>query len=456
MAIANNISAIKPLSFSHGVHPEEFKELSSDKPIERMPFMKEYILPLSQHIGAPSNPIVKKGQSVTRGEKIAEPNGFVSVALHAPVDGTIVDIDLFTHPNGQELPSIKIKSDPFSSQLLPDRPVKDPESLDLPEFISAIQEAGLVGLGGAAFPAHVKFSIPEDKKCKYFMVNGCECEPFLTADDRLMVEYAEELLDGMEILNRFIKAEKLYIAIEINKPEAIRILSEKSIGRKYQIEVIPLKVKYPQGAEKMMISAILGKEIPTGKLPLDLEVLVSNVGTTVALSQYFRKGQPLIERVITVTGTAMSRPANVMVPIGTPMRELVDWCGGITDDTARILLGGPMMGMVQKRLDVPVIKGTSGILALTSNEVRDLTEYNCIRCSRCIDACPIYLNPSILGLLAKKGLWEEMQENNVLDCFECGSCSFVCPSSIPLVQSFRVAKGFIREKVAREKVAVNV
>jgi electron transport complex protein RnfC len=455
MAAANNIS-YKPLSFSHGVHPEEYKELSCDKPIERMPFVNEYTLPLSQHIGAPSKPIVKKGQTVTRGQKIADANGFVSVALHAPVDGTITDIDLFTHPNGQELPAIKIKSDPFSPQLLPDRPVKKPESMDLPEFISAIQDAGLVGLGGAAFPAHVKFSIPEDKKCTYFMVNGCECEPFLTADDRLMVEYAEELLDGMEILNRFIKAEKLYIAIEINKPEAIRVLSEKAIGRKYKIEVIPLKVKYPQGAEKMMISAILGKEVPTGKLPLDLEVLVSNVGTTVALSQYFRKGQPLIERVITVTGTAMSRPANVMVPIGTPMKELVDWCGGITDDTARILLGGPMMGMVQKRLDVPVIKGTSGILALSNNEVRDLTEYNCIRCSRCIDACPIYLNPSILGLLAKKGLWEEMQENHVLDCFECGACSFVCPSSIPLVQSFRVAKGIIREKVERDKVAAHV
>jgi electron transport complex protein RnfC len=456
MAFASTIPSIKPLSFSHGVHPEEYKELSCDKPVERMPFVNEYILPLSQHIGAPSKPIVKKGQTVTRGEKIAESSGFVSVALHAPVDGTIADIDLFTHPNGQELPAIKIKSDPFSPQLLPERPVKDPESMDLPEFISAIQEAGLVGLGGAAFPAHVKFSIPEDKKCKYFMVNGCECEPFLTADDRLMVEYAEELLDGMEILNRFIKAEKLYIAIEINKPEAIRVLSKKAIGRKYQIEVIPLKVKYPQGAEKMMISAILGKEVPTGKLPLDLEVLVSNVGTTVALSQYFRKGQPLIERVITVTGTAMGRPANVMVPIGTPMNELVEWCGGITDDTARILLGGPMMGMVQKRLDVPVIKGTSGILALTNTEVRDLREYNCIRCSRCIDACPIYLNPSILGLLAKKGLWEEMKENNVLDCFECGSCSFVCPSAIPLVQSFRVAKGFIKEKVEREKVAVDV
>lgn len=455
MAFEGNISSIKPLSFQHGVHPEEFKELSAHKSIERMPFVDEYILPLGQHIGAPSKPIVKKGQQVIRGQKIADPNGFVSVALHSPVDGFVEAIDLFTHPNGQELPAIKIKTDPFSAQLMDYRDTGDPETMSLPEFISGVQEAGLVGLGGAAFPAHVKFSIPDDKKCKYFMVNGCECEPFLTADDRLMVEYADELLDGMEILNRFLKAEKLFIAIELNKPEAIRVLSEKSVGRKYPIEVVPLKVKYPQGAEKMMISAILGEEVPSGKLPLDLEVLVSNVGTTVALSQYFRKGQPLIERVITVTGTAIGRPANVMVPIGTPMNELVNWCGGIKGEAARILLGGPMMGMVQKRLDVPVIKGTSGILALTVNEVRDLTEYNCIRCGKCVDACPIYLNPSLLGLLAKKGLWEEMEENHVLDCFECGSCSYVCPSAIPLVQSFRVGKGFIRERLAREKLLGN-
>ena len=443
------------MSFNHGVHPEEYKELSASKSIERMPFVEEYTLPLGQHIGAPSKPIVKIGQKVRRGEMVGEPNGFVSVALHSPVDGTVTDIGLSTHPNGQELPAIKIKTDPFSPQTLTHLSGKDPIVMDLNEFISEIQRAGLVGLGGAAFPAHVKFSIPEDKNCRYFMVNGCECEPFLTADDRLMVEHADELIDGIEILNRFIKAEKLYIAIEINKPEAIRTLQERVVGREQAIEVVPLKVKYPQGAEKMMISAILGKEVPSGKLPLDLDVLVSNVGTTVALSQYFRKGQPLIERVITVTGTAIGRPANVMVPIGTPMDDLVEWCGGIEDDAARVLLGGPMMGMVQKRLDVPVIKGTSGILALTTNEVRDLTEYSCIRCGRCLDACPIYLNPSLLGLLAKKGLWEEMQENNVLDCFECGSCSFICPSAIPLVQSFRVAKGFIRERIEREKAVAN-
>ncbi len=452
MGLIDNIVPHKTLTFSHGVHPQGYKDLSGKSPIERMPFVDEYILPLGQHIGAPSKPIVSKGQKVRRGQKIAEPGGYVSVALHSPVDGTIAEIGLYPNPSGQEQPAIKIRSDPFSQQLVAGTNISDLEDLDEKSFISAVQGSGLVGLGGAAFPAHVKFAIPEGKNCRYLMLNGCECEPFLTSDDRLMVEYAADLIDGIEILNRYIKAEKICIAIEVNKPEAIKTLqiSTASKKRPVEIEVIPLKVKYPQGAEKMMISAILGKEVASGKLPIDLGVLVSNVGTMVALSQYFRKGQPLIERVVTVTGTAIGRPANVMVPIGTPMRDLVEWCGGITDDATRLLLGGPMMGFVQKNLDTPVVKGTSGILSLTKNEVRDLDEYSCIRCGRCLDACPLFLNPSLLGLLAKKGLWEEMEENNIMDCFECAGCSFVCPSSIPLVQSFKVAKGFVREIRARE------
>ena len=438
------------LTFRHGVHPEEYKELSCNAPIERMPFVEEYTLPLSQHIGAPAKALVRKGQYVRRGEMIAEPVGFVSVGLHSPVDGTVKAIDLFDHPNGQMLPAIRIKTDPFSSQELALKPGNTPESLALPEFISEVQRAGLVGMGGAAFPAHVKFSIPEGKECRYLMLNGCECEPFLTCDHRVMVEYAEELIDGTVILQQFLQPEETHIAIEANKPDAIEVLREVISRKGAAIKVIPLEVKYPQGAEKMMITAILGKEVPAGKLPLDLGVLVSNVGTVATLSTYFRQGLPLVERVITVTGTAVARPANVLVPIGTPMRTVVDFCGGITSDAARILLGGPMMGVVQKNLDVPVVKGTSGILVLTDREVQDLNTYNCIRCGRCIEACPLFLNPARLGLLARKGLWEEMEENNVMDCFECGSCSFVCPSAIPLVQSFRVGKAMVRERKKRE------
>lgn len=410
-----------------------------------MPFVEEYTLPLLQHIGAPSVPIVRKGQQVKRGERIADAGAFVSVALHSPVDGLVTAIDLFDHPNGQMLPAIRIKTDPFSTQQLEQAIPKQPEEMDLDEFVLAVQQAGIVGLGGAAFPAHVKFKIPEGKECRYLMFNGCECEPFLTCDHRVMLEYAEELIDGVTILQRFIPAEKVYIAIEANKPDAVKALRQAAKDKSL-IEIIPLKVKYPQGAEKMMISAILGKEVPAGKLPIDMGVLVSNVGTIVALSQYFRQGQALFERVLTVTGPAVRRPANVLVPIGTTMREVVEFCGGLSSKAARILLGGPMMGVVQKSLDTPVVKGTSGILVLTEQEVQHIDTYSCIRCGRCLEACPLFLNPARLGLLARKGLWEEMEENNALDCFECGACSYVCPSGIPLVQSIRVGKGMIRER----------
>jgi electron transport complex protein RnfC len=441
----------KTLTFPHGVHPREYKELTDQAPIERMPFVKEYTLPLAQHIGAPSQPTVRKGQSVQRGELIAESVGFVSVALHSPVDGTITDIGRYFHPNGQMQPCIRIKTDPFSNQQLELPIPAQPESLSREEFIAAVQRAGLVGMGGAAFPTHVKLAIPEDKPCKYLMLNGCECEPFLTCDHRVMVEYADALLDGIQILHRFLQPEKVYIAIEANKPDAIDILARAGKQYDFPLEIVPLQVKYPQGAEKMMASAILGQEIPSGKLPIDIGILVSNVGTIAAMSDYFRKGQPLIERVVTVTGTAVKRPANVLVPIGTPMQEVVDFCGGLTGQASRILLGGPMMGVVQKSLDVPVVKGTSGILVLTDQEVRPLDTYSCVRCGRCVEACPLFLNPARLGLMARKGLWEEMEANHVMDCFECASCSFVCPSNIPLVQSFRVGKSIIKEKRSKEQ-----
>jgi electron transport complex protein RnfC len=444
------------LTFRNGIHPQEHKHLTEHCPIERMPFVDEYTLPLGQHLGSPSKTLVKKGEAVKRGQKIADANGFVSVALHSPVDGVVCDINLFPHPNGQAVPCIKIKTDPFSTQVLEEKPPFNLDELDEKGFVTAVQEAGIVGLGGAAFPAHVKFSIPKDKTCKYIMLNGCECEPFLTADHRIMVEHADEIIDGINILQKFTKAEKAYIGIEANKPEAIQILRERSATNDFPIEVSVLKVKYPQGAEKMMISSILGEEVPSGKLPLDLELLVSNVGTIAVMADYFRKGKPMIERVVTVTGHAIHRQANIMVPIGTPMRDVVELCGGLTDKAARILLGGPMMGIVQKSLDTPVIKGTGGILALTNNEVREQEIHNCIRCSKCVEACPIFLNPSMMGLLAKKGIWEEMLEYNIMDCFECACCSYVCPSNIPLVQNFRVAKGMIREQWAREKEAENV
>jgi electron transport complex protein RnfC len=435
-------------SFEHGVHPEEFKHFTDQQPIERMPFADEYVLPLSQHIGAPAIPIVKKGESVKRGACVARADGFVSVPIHSPVEGKVKAIELAETITGELVQSIRITADPYSSQLIQVHDVPAPEDLDYEGFIRSVQESGLVGLGGAAFPAHVKFKIPEGKTCRFLMLNGCECEPFLTSDHRVMVEHSEEIIDGIKILNRFIGAEKTFIGIETNKPDAIEVL-ERITSDDPSIEVVPLQVKYPQGAEKMLITAILEKEVPSGKLPLDVEVMVSNVSSIAALSQWFRKGIPLIERVVTVTGTAIHRPANVLVPIGTSMRKVVEHCGGADEEDLRMLLGGPMMGMVQQSLDVPVLKGTSGLLMLKGEQVKSMDEYNCVRCGRCVDACPMHLNPSLLGMLAKKGIWDEMDDHHVLDCFECGSCSYVCPSHIPLVQSFRVAKGLLRERKQR-------
>ena len=445
----NDNGTTSRLSFRHGVHPEEFKELTAHLAVERIPFVEEYIIPISQHAGAPSIPLVQKGQRVKRGEIIAKAASFVSVAQHAPVTGTVTAVELAEHPNGLLVTAIKIKADPFSAQMVEMEKPKPWHEMNFKEFIEAVQTAGLVGLGGAGFPAHVKFSIPDGKHCKYIIANGCECEPFLTSDHRIMVEFAAELVHGLTILRHFIPAEKIYIGIESNKPDAIKILKDEIKKQGVDYEVIGLKVKYPQGAEKMLIKAVLNKEVPSGKLPIDVETLVSNVGTLVALDQYFSGVMPLIERVVTVTGTAIRRPANLMVPVGTPIRHLIEWCGGVTDDAVRILLGGPMMGVAQKTLDVPVTKGISGVLVLTDHEVQDLTTYKCIRCGRCVEVCPMYLNPSVMGLLARKDMYEEMEPLHIMDCFECASCSFVCPSGIPLVQSFRVAKGIIRERKAK-------
>ena len=437
-------------TFKHGVHPEEYKYLTNSKPIERMPFSDRYVLPLGQHIGAPSIPLVKKGQYVQRGEMIAKPGGFVSVALHAPVSGTVKAIELAETLTGKMVDSIVLETDRFSSQQLHTEIPKDYLEMSLDEFISSVQNSGLVGLGGAAFPAHVKFKVPEGKSCKFLMINGVECEPFLTSDHRTMVEHPDAVIDGIQILAHFSKVEKAFIGIENNKPDAIAILTEKAAKSSFPIEVVPLKVKYPQGAEKMLITAVFDREIPSGKLPIDVETMVSNVSSIAYLSDWFREGKPVIERVVTVTGNSIANPANMLVPIGTSIQEVVNHCGGLLAEEVRMLLGGPMMGMVQRSLNIPVVKGTSGMLMLADEELGTMDEYSCIRCGRCVDACPLFLNPSTLGMMAKKGLWDEMEDNYVLDCFECGSCSFVCPSHIPLVQSFRVAKGIIREEKGRQ------
>jgi electron transport complex protein RnfC len=400
-------------------------------------------MPLGQHIGVPCRPVVKAGERIGRGQLIAEPGGFMSTALHSPVTGTIREIGEFRSVDGGFAPAIQIEADPYATQQLESAPSIDWTSLSLEDFIAEVQQAGIVGMGGAAFPSHVKFSVPDGVKIRYLLINGAECEPYLTNDHRLMVERPEDLLLGAEIVRQKLGAEETIIGVELNKPEAIEILHQH-IQPEQPVRVVPLKVKYPQGAEKMIIKTVFGKEVPAGQLPRDVEVNVNNVGTIVAIADYFLRGIPSIERILTVSGPGVSYPANLVVPLGTPVREVLRFCGGLKEETREVIMGGPMMGTPIASLDVPVLKGSSGILAFTEAETARPKEYPCIRCGRCLEACPYFLNPSRFARLAKARMFEEMQEYSVMDCVECGCCTFACPSHIPIVQLIRTGKDAIR------------
>jgi electron transport complex protein RnfC len=439
-------------SFRHGVHPAEHKEATEHLAVERMPFVERYVLPLAQHTGAPCRPLVAAGDGVTRGELIAEPGGFVSMSLHAPVTGRVVGIGPRRHPNGRLVPAIEIAADPFSPQTVAVRPPLDPFALSADEFVAEIQRAGLVGLGGAAFPTHVKYRLPPGRVVTRLVVNGCECEPYLTTDHRLMVERPEAVVRGAEIVARRLGVAETAIGVELNKPDAIAALERavEAAGAGGRVRVVPLRVKYPQGAEKMLLAALYGLEVPSGKLPLDVGCVVNNVGTMAAIADWFDRGLPLIERVVTVAGPGVVRCANLLVPVGTPVRAVLDHCGGLAADTREVVMGGPMMGSPLATLDAPVLKGTSGLLAFTSAEARLPAEYSCIKCGRCVEACPQFLNPSRLQRLARAGRYDELEARFLMDCVECGSCSFACPSGIPIVQLIRVAKSAVREEKARQ------
>ncbi|MHC4446804.1 MAG: electron transport complex subunit RsxC [Planctomycetota bacterium] len=433
-------------SFHHGVHPQEHKEQTAHLPLERMPFVDRYVLPLSQHTGAPCKPVVKVGQPVQRAEVIGAPGGFVSTTLHSPVTGRVSAIAPRRHPNSQMVDCIEIEADEFSTQRLSGNGAIDWRSLSLDEFIQHVQRAGLVGLGGAAFPTHVKYKLPEGRRCERLVINGCECEPYLTCDHRTMVERPDAVVRGIDIVSTMLGADQSVVGVELNKPDAIESL-KRAISRNTNVRVAPLKVKYPQGAEKMLIRALFGEEVPAGKLPIDVDIVVNNVGSMVALADYFDRGQPLIERAVTVAGPGVNRPSNLLVPIGTPVREILRHCG-IDRDTRQVVLGGPMMGTPLASLDVPVLKGSSGILAFTEDEVSHQTEYACVKCGRCLEACSNFLNPARLARLAQAGRWEELEQNYALDCMECGACTYACPSGVPVVHLIRAAKAAIRKQKA--------
>ena len=440
-----------PKTFRHGVHPRDHKDPTADLPIERMPFVGTYVLPLGQHIGAPARAIVRPGDQVQRGQCIAEAGGFVSTSLHAPVTGRVTAVAPRRHPNGELVESIEIEADPYSPQTLPPPQKTDWRALEPKAFVQAVQDAGLVGLGGAAFPSHVKYAVKEEQTVRNLVLNGCECEPFLTCDHRVMVERPEAVLRGAEILAARLGASATSIGVEQNKPAAIEAMRKaldagRAASNGTTTEVVPLEVKYPQGAEKLLVRAMFKVEIPPGKLPIDEEMVVNNVGTMAALADWFDRGVPLIERVLTVSGSGIRSPANLMVPIGTPIRAVLDHCGGLTDGASMVVMGGPMMGAPVASLDAPVLKGTSGLLAFTDADTALPSEYTCVKCGRCLEACPYFLNPSRLGRLSRAERYDDLPEAHVADCMECGACTYSCPSGIPIVQLIRVAKSTLRAR----------
>ena len=429
--------------FAHGVHPPERKDLTSQVPIRRLPFPDEVVLPIRQHAGQPARPIVRRGDRVERGDTVAEAQGFVSSPVHASAAGTVVDVDFWPHPDGTWEKAVRIRVDPGSTQIPRPRLVPRWENLSATELVEAIRRAGVVGLGGAAFPAHVKLSPPPEHPVDTVLVNGAECEPYLTGDHRTMVEYPERVHLGLRLMMRALGVDRGVIGVELNKPDAIEAL-RRTRPDDLNVEVVGLEVKYPQGAEKMLIRAILGREVPGGKLPMHVGTLVQNVSSVATIAEVFDTGLPLVERIVTVTGPGVRRPANLIVPVGTKIRDLLEHCGGITDDAREVIFGGPMMGAPVGNLDAPVLKGTTGVVVLTEAEVRDPASYPCIRCGRCLDACPLFLNPQVLGALARAGRYEEMEEHHLADCMLCGCCAYICPSNIPLAQLFRLSKDAVR------------
>ncbi|UCG87099.1 MAG: electron transport complex subunit RsxC [Gemmatimonadota bacterium] len=435
------------LSFRHGVHPPELKELTEHVRIRRMPYPDEVVLPLRQHTGKPARVMVGAGDRVERGDKVAAADGFISAPVHASAAGIVEEVGIWPHPDGSYSTAVRIKVDPYSAQAARPRLVPQWEGLTAAEIRQAVQDAGVVGLGGAAFPTHVKLAPPKDKKIETLIINGCECEPYLTTDHRTMVEYPERVQLGIRIMMRCLSVDRTMIGIEKNKPDAIETL-QATLPSDLDVTVHPLTVKYPQGAEKMLIEALTGREVPSGKLPLDAGVVVQNVASVGTIAEVFETGLPLVERIVTVTGHGIRNPSNLIVPVGTKLRDLLDMCGGMTDDAFEIVFGGPMMGAAQANLDVPILKGTTGVVVLTESQCRRVQSYSCIKCGHCLDACPVFLNPQLLGSLAKAERWEEMEANHLMDCMLCGCCSYTCPSNIPLSQLFQLAKAALRKRKA--------
>ncbi|WP_330579108.1 electron transport complex subunit RsxC [Bilifractor porci] len=441
-AISEYVKKIRDIrlsGYNGGVHPEENKELAESFPLKKFPEPETVVIPLSMHVGKPAVPIVKEGDTVKLGQKIAEADGFVSSNIHSSVSGTVVAVEPRKHPNRGEVMSIVIRSDGKNTPDESVRPNKPLEELSPEEIVEIVKEKGITGMGGAGFPTFIK--LKPGKPIDTVLLNGCECEPYLTADHRVLLEYADDVIYGLKAIMKAVDAPKGIIVIEDNKPDAIALLQSRTENLD-NIEVQTVRTKYPQGAEKTLIKNVLKRLVPSGGLPADVGTVVDNVSTAVAISDAIQKGMPLVERAVSVTGEHIANPGNFMVKIGTSVKTLIDYCGGIAGEDVTVKMGGPMMGFPLTDEDVPVIKGTNGIIAIDIDHTK---EEECIKCGRCVDVCPMELAPLNFAKYVKEGNAQALLDNHIRDCFECGCCQYICSSKIPLVERIRTGKKMIME-----------
>lgn len=433
-----------------GVHPPENK-ITANSPIKALELPKQVSIPISQHIGAPASPVVEKGETVKAGQVIAKSQGFVSANIHSSVSGKVFKIDNVLDSTGYKKTSIIINTegDEWAEGIDTSDAIIRDIVLSKEDIIKKCAENGIVGMGGATFPSHVKLSLPPGKTCDILIINGVECEPYLTSDHRVMLEKGKEMMIGIKILMTALDVEKAIIGIENNKPDAIEHLN-KLASDFDGIQVEALKVKYPQGGEKQLIKTLINREVPSGGLPIDVGTVVHNVGTALAVYEAVQKNKPLVERIVTVTGKFLTNPGNLKVRIGTPVTELIAAAGGMPDNTGKIVNGGPMMGKAVSSLNVPVTKGTSGILLFGDEEAKRAVPGPCIRCGKCISACALGLEPFLLMTLTEKKLYEKAEKENIMDCMECGSCAFICPANRPLLDYIRLGKQNVG-KIIRER-----
>jgi electron transport complex protein RnfC len=432
---------MKLFSFKGGIHPPENKDLTENLKIEDFKVPKEICVPLLQHIGVVLEPLVKVGDRVKKGQKIGDSSGFLSSPVHSPVSGIVKKIEIRPFPVSGRVNTIIIEND-YEEEIFEYPKYEDYEKLTKDELLKIVREMGIVGQGGATFPTHIKLNPPKDKKIDVLLINGAECEPYLNADNRLMLEQTEKVVKGIDIFRHILGVKRVVIGIEENKEEAIHKMKEEA--SKYGMEIAVLKTKYPQGGEKQLIKAVLDREVPSGKLPSEVGVVVQNTATALSVYEAVIEGKPVIEKVLTVSGLGVKTPKNLRVRIGTQFKEILEYVEIDREKTEKLVMGGPMMGLAQHTEEVPVIKGTSGILALTKKEMNPYKSRACITCGKCVDACPMNLSPLMYAKLARFEEWEEMDKYDLLDCIECGSCSFVCPANRLLTEGIKIGKAKLR------------